>query len=284
MYDNQIWQAGDPKKFCASHSTQFCLIFFKQKKKMQAFQFKTLFLLLYFFYPFEQLLTQSMDIQNIPPISADQHRTHYAETPSSNIHNHLPTTSSASTTHPHTSMTLSSSTSSSSSSLVAEPSLATIHEYESPSTTNSFADDADYLPPAPPPPPTTTITMPDDDPVIGGANNDLLPLDMNPAFLLGNHRFDKRKSSPAILGLPFGVTENDSQLDLHLSQHRNSIEAAMLLANFNRIPTTNNTNNMSKQSSNESLKGNNNTLLLLGLNGVALLFLFYFLLKIMRIK
>ncbi|KAI9299664.1 hypothetical protein BJ944DRAFT_292223 [Cunninghamella echinulata] len=42
----------------------------------------------------------------------------------------------------------------------------------------------------------------------------------------------KRKSSPAVLGLL--NEENETKLTVHLSQHRNSIEAAMLLANFNR--------------------------------------------------
>ncbi|KAI8974698.1 hypothetical protein BDB01DRAFT_853744 [Pilobolus umbonatus] len=55
---------------------------------------------------------------------------------------------------------------------------------------------------------------------------------LNPALLL--NRYDKRKSSPAILGLPFGL-KHEAQLSLHLSQQRNSIEAAMLLANFNKV-------------------------------------------------
>lgn len=55
---------------------------------------------------------------------------------------------------------------------------------------------------------------------------------LNPALLL--NRYDKRKSSPAILGLPFGLN-HETQLSLHLSQQRNSIEAAMLLANFNKL-------------------------------------------------
>ncbi|OBZ81040.1 hypothetical protein A0J61_10911 [Choanephora cucurbitarum] len=62
---------------------------------------------------------------------------------------------------------------------------------------------------------------------------------LNPALLL--NRYDKRKSSPAILGLPFGL-KHEAQLSLHLSQQRNSIEAAMLLANFNKLmafPKTN---------------------------------------------
>ncbi|ORX63148.1 hypothetical protein DM01DRAFT_1403515 [Hesseltinella vesiculosa] len=49
--------------------------------------------------------------------------------------------------------------------------------------------------------------------------------------------FDKRKSSPAILGVPLDVPPSDAPLKAHLSQHRNSIEAAMLLATFNRVPT-----------------------------------------------
>lgn len=57
---------------------------------------------------------------------------------------------------------------------------------------------------------------------------------VNPALLLT--RYDKRKSSPAVLGLPLGLSEEE-QLNLHLSQPRNSIEAAMLLATFNRIPS-----------------------------------------------
>lgn len=58
---------------------------------------------------------------------------------------------------------------------------------------------------------------------------------LNPALLLSSaNRFDKRKSSPAILGLPFGLN-HEAQLSLHLSQQRNSIEAAMLLANFNKL-------------------------------------------------
>ncbi|CAO3623189.1 unnamed protein product [Cunninghamella echinulata] len=76
--------------------------------------------------------------------------------------------------------------------------------------------------------------------------DDVLSSNIHPALMLG--RYDKRKSSPAILGLPFDIandiatsstssTSTSSQLDLHLSRHCNSIEAAMLLANFNRVPT-----------------------------------------------
>lgn len=51
--------------------------------------------------------------------------------------------------------------------------------------------------------------------------------------------FEKRKSSPAILGVPLGLDdEAQAKLSLHLSRHRNSIEAAMLLANLNRQPAT----------------------------------------------
>ncbi|KAI8137783.1 hypothetical protein BJV82DRAFT_634033 [Fennellomyces sp. T-0311] len=60
------------------------------------------------------------------------------------------------------------------------------------------------------------------------------PFSAIPAYV-----FDKRKSSPAVLGLPLGLNdEAQAQLSLHLSQQRNSIEAAMLLANFNRLPST----------------------------------------------
>ncbi|ORZ14042.1 hypothetical protein BCR42DRAFT_417925 [Absidia repens] len=180
-----------------------------------------------------------MDIQDIPPPtppppshSTNQQRSvHYADTPTTFHYTPTPFPPSSTSTQPqahHNSIT--------SSSLAAEPTLATIHEYGSPSTNNSFADDTDYLP-------TTTITLPDDSCLEA---NSLLPSDMNPALLLGG-RFDKRKSSPAILGLPFGITD-DPQLDLHLSQHRNSIEAAMLLANFNRIPTTTIANESPKDS------------------------------------
>ncbi|KAI8338486.1 hypothetical protein BC941DRAFT_423036 [Chlamydoabsidia padenii] len=54
----------------------------------------------------------------------------------------------------------------------------------------------------------------------------------SPAMYLA--RRDKRKSSPAVLGL-LGLGEaEETKLGKHLSKHRNSIEAAMLLANFNR--------------------------------------------------
>ncbi|ORZ09956.1 hypothetical protein BCR42DRAFT_454916 [Absidia repens] len=50
-------------------------------------------------------------------------------------------------------------------------------------------------------------------------------------------RRDKRKSSPAVLGLLGLGEEQEAKLGEHLSLHRNSIEAAMLLANFNRPQT-----------------------------------------------
>ena len=58
---------------------------------------------------------------------------------------------------------------------------------------------------------------------------------LDPSLLFARH--DKRKSSPAVLGLPYGLSDQ-GQLESYLSQQRNSIEAAMLLANFNRLPTT----------------------------------------------
>lgn len=77
--------------------------------------------------------------------------------------------------------------------------------------------------------------------------NDDMEDAMNPIMLM--NRFDKRKSSPAVLGLPYGMggpttgissssmtSSNAQAQQLGLQQHRNSIEAAMLLANFNRIP------------------------------------------------
>lgn len=53
-----------------------------------------------------------------------------------------------------------------------------------------------------------------------------------PAMYLA--RRDKRKSSPAVLGVLGLGEEEEAKLGHHLSKHRNSIEAAMLLANFNR--------------------------------------------------
>lgn len=76
--------------------------------------------------------------------------------------------------------------------------------------------------------------------------NDDMEEAVNPLLLM--NRFDKRKSSPAVLGLPFGMggsttgisssmsSSNAQAQQLGLQHHRNSIEAAMLLANFNRIP------------------------------------------------
>ena len=71
-----------------------------------------------------------------------------------------------------------------------------------------------------------------------GSNEDITTANneevFDPALLLT--RFDKRKSSPAVLGLLPGLDQD--QLAMHLSQQRNSIEAAMLLANLNKITTT----------------------------------------------
>lgn len=82
----------------------------------------------------------------------------------------------------------------------------------------------------------------------GSDGNDDMDEAVNPIMLM--NRFDKRKSSPAVLGLPYGMgggpttgissssmsSSNAQAQQLGLQQHRNSIEAAMLLANFNRIP------------------------------------------------
>ncbi|CAO3702824.1 unnamed protein product [Rhizopus stolonifer] len=69
------------------------------------------------------------------------------------------------------------------------------------------------------------------------SSSQVKPRRLNPALMF--NRYDKRKSSPAILGLPFGL-KHEKQLSVHLSQQRNSIEAAMLLANFNKLmPTPN---------------------------------------------
>ncbi|KAI8331779.1 hypothetical protein BC941DRAFT_438454 [Chlamydoabsidia padenii] len=123
---------------------------------------------------------------------------------------HQAPSSSAPTTHhstqPHSNLTITPSP--------QEPSLATIHEDGSPSTHHSPADD---------------LVRPTYDNNKSGT--DLL----SSGWMNLSGPFDKRKSSPAILGLPFGITD-DPQLDLHLSRHRNSIEAAVLLASFNRVP------------------------------------------------
>lgn len=50
---------------------------------------------------------------------------------------------------------------------------------------------------------------------------------------LPRFNLNKRKSSPAILDLPF----HENQMSLYLSRQRNSIEAAMLLVNFNQSIT-----------------------------------------------
>ncbi|KAG2203470.1 hypothetical protein INT47_008197 [Mucor saturninus] len=79
---------------------------------------------------------------------------------------------------------------------------------------------------------TTGATSSSSTPVQNEAGSSSQEDSLNPALLL--NRYDKRKSSPAILGLPFGLN-HEAQLSLHLSQQRNSIEAAMLLANFNKL-------------------------------------------------
>ncbi|CDH52505.1 predicted protein [Lichtheimia corymbifera JMRC:FSU:9682] len=71
-------------------------------------------------------------------------------------------------------------------------------------------------------------------PTPAGTGNSSMISDTIPASV-----FEKRKSSPAILGVPLGLDEEaQAKLSLHLSRHRNSIEAAMLLANLNRQPAT----------------------------------------------
>ncbi|CAO3648916.1 unnamed protein product [Cunninghamella blakesleeana] len=67
---------------------------------------------------------------------------------------------------------------------------------------------------------------------------------------------NRRKSSPAILGL-LNEEENETKLAVHLSQHRNSIEAAMLLANFNR-PQIKSTPKKETSTSSWNNKNNNN--------------------------
>lgn len=82
---------------------------------------------------------------------------------------------------------------------------------------------------------TTMVTPAQDESIMASSSSSSSSSqqdNLNPALLL--NRYDKRKSSPAILGLPFGLN-HESQLSLHLSQQRNSIEAAMLLANFNKL-------------------------------------------------
>jgi hypothetical protein len=79
---------------------------------------------------------------------------------------------------------------------------------------------------------SNTIVTPAQDEPTSSQEHEIDEDGLNPALLL--NRYDKRKSSPAILGLPFGLN-HEAQLSLHLSQQRNSIEAAMLLANFNKL-------------------------------------------------
>ncbi|KAI9314923.1 hypothetical protein BX666DRAFT_1964748 [Dichotomocladium elegans] len=60
-----------------------------------------------------------------------------------------------------------------------------------------------------------------------------------PMSTIRSSAVSKRKSSPAILGVPLGLSdEEQAQLSLHLSRQRNSIEAAMLLANLKRLPSS----------------------------------------------
>ncbi|CDS12170.1 hypothetical protein LRAMOSA04365 [Lichtheimia ramosa] len=81
----------------------------------------------------------------------------------------------------------------------------------------------------------------------------------NPIPAIPASVFDKRKSSPAVLGLPLGLNdEAQAQLSLHLSQQRNSIEAAMLLANFNRLPPATTTTCQSNPSTTEDDEDQNN--------------------------
>ncbi|CAO3645309.1 unnamed protein product [Cunninghamella blakesleeana] len=180
-----------------------------------------------------------MDIQNIP--FEHHHNSQYSE-PTSLHYSHQsrpsPSISLTSTTEKHT--------------------LPTIPEYSSPPNTttinndnNTMMDEQDLL--LPPNNANLAINTTTDD-VLSSSN-------IHPALMLG--RFDKRKSSPAILGLPFDITNDisspssntSSQLDLHLTRHRNSIEAAMLLANFNRVPTV---TKETQESDNPSLNTNNN--------------------------
>ncbi|KAI8098961.1 uncharacterized protein BX664DRAFT_381599 [Halteromyces radiatus] len=181
-----------------------------------------------------------MDIQEILP-STDQRSLHYAEPPNPHYHPSTQPQTHPSITTTDTTTATTGVTDTTSSLPTDSSSLATIPEYEN--SNPSLVDNTDFLP-------TTTITM-SEDPILQENDNEnnedpLLPSGLNPALLLSG-RFDKRKSSPAILGLPFGITD-DPQLDLHLSQHRNSIEAAMLLANFNRVPT------ITKETSKETSK------------------------------
>lgn len=101
----------------------------------------------------------------------------------------------------------------------------------------------------------------------GSDGNDDMDEAVNPIMLM--NRFDKRKSSPAVLGLPYGMgggpttgissssmsSSNAQAQQLGLQQHRNSIEAAMLLANFNRIPPVERTSPPDDDKGKEGKKG-----------------------------
>lgn len=189
-----------------------------------------------------------MDIQNIP---SEHHNSQYSE-PTSLHYSHQ--------SRPSPSISLTSAT--------EKHTLPTIPEYSSPTTNdNTMMEEQDLLLPNS----NNNLSM-------NTATDDVLSSsNIHPALMLG--RFDKRKSSPAILGLPFDIANDisssssntSSQLDLHLSRHRNSIEAAMLLANFNRVPTVtkdtqetdnnnnNNHNNVNNNNNNNNAHTNTNT-------------------------
>ncbi|KAI8334401.1 hypothetical protein BC941DRAFT_472984 [Chlamydoabsidia padenii] len=169
-----------------------------------------------------------MDIQELLPSSNDQPSIHYADAPSTSHqyhHSSLPATQPQTTSQQYSNLPHPLET-------TTAPALTTIHEDESLATNNSMTTDPQASQQQQQQQQQATTSLEGSS---SGGDTDFLPL-MNPALSSFGGRFDKRKSSPAILGLPFGITD-DPQLDLHLSQHRNSIEAAMLLANFNRAPT-----------------------------------------------
>lgn len=157
-----------------------------------------------------------MDIQGYLPTKEERSGLHYAER--SNDRMNLPSTSDY-----KPNLTPNSSTSS------VPKILPTLVEEED-GASNEDAAIATY-------PIATMVTPAQDDTNMASSSSSSSqdPVDhdsLNPALLL--NRYDKRKSSPAILGLPFGLN-HEAQLSLHLSQQRNSIEAAMLLANFNKL-------------------------------------------------
>ncbi|CAO0794043.1 unnamed protein product [Mucor circinelloides] len=157
-----------------------------------------------------------MDIQGYLPTKEERSGLHYAER--SNDRMNLPSTSDY-----KPNLTPNSSTSS------IPKILPTLVEEED-GASNEDAAIATY-------PIATMVTPAQDDTNMASSSSSSSqdPVDhdsLNPALLL--NRYDKRKSSPAILGLPFGLN-HEAQLSLHLSQQRNSIEAAMLLANFNKL-------------------------------------------------